>query len=61
MSVGYEIFNWGSQRNRLKVVFKIVALIQKYIIKEPNEAQIREVIAALSKAIELDQDRAVKL
>ena len=62
MSVGYEIFNWGSRRNRLKVVFKIAALIQKYIVtKEPNDAQIRVAIAALSKAIELDQDRAVKL
>ena len=58
MSVGYEIFNWGSRRNRLKVVFKIAALIQKYIVtKEPNEAQIRVAIVALSKAIELDQDQ----
>ncbi|MDR3586204.1 MAG: DUF1385 domain-containing protein [Desulfosporosinus sp.] len=54
------MFNWGSRRNRLKVVFKIAAIIQKYIVtNEPNEAQIRVAIAALSKAIELDQNRAV--
>lgn len=57
MSVGYEIFNWSSRRNRLKIVFKIAALIQKYIVtKEPSEEQINVAIIALSKAAELDQD-----
>lgn len=61
MSVSYEIFNWSSQRNRLKVVFKIAAIIQKYIVtEEPNEEQIRVAIAALSKAIELDQGCPIK-
>jgi uncharacterized protein YqhQ len=61
MSVGYEIFNWSSRQNRLKLVFKIAAIIQRYIVtKEPNEAQIRVAIAALSRAIELDQDRSAK-
>ncbi len=61
MSVGYEIFNWSSGRNRLKLVFKIAAIIQKYIVtKEPNEEQILLSISTLSKAIELDQECAVK-
>jgi len=61
ISVGYEVFNWSSRRNRLKVVFRIAAIIQKYIVtKEPNESQIQVAITALSKAIELDQDRAVQ-
>lgn len=56
MSVGYEIFNWSSRRNSLKLVFEIAAIIQKYIVtKEPNEEQILLAISTLSKAIELDQ------
>ena len=39
----------------------IMALQGTSVTKEPNEAQIRVAIAALSKAIELDQDRAVKV
>ena len=61
MSVGFEILNWSSRRNRLKAVFKIAGFIQKYIVtKEPGEKQIQVAITTLSKAIELDQDRAVQ-
>lgn len=55
ISIGYEIFNLSSKRQRLKPVFKLAGFIQKYIVTaEPTEEQIRVAIATLSKAIECE-------
>ncbi|AFM41795.1 putative metal-dependent enzyme [Desulfosporosinus acidiphilus SJ4] len=56
MSLSYEIFDWSYRRKRLSIIFKIAAILQKYIVtKEPNEDQLRLAIKTLSKAIELDR------
>lgn len=55
LSIGYEIFNWSSRRQRLKPAFQIAGFIQKYIVTaEPTEEQIRLAIATLSRAIECE-------
>lgn len=55
ISLGYEIFNWSSRRQRLKPVFVIATFIQKYFVTaEPTEEQIRVAIATLAKAMETE-------
>jgi len=56
LSIGYEIFNWSSRRQRLKQAFWIAGFIQKYIVTaEPTEEQIQVAIATLSRAIECEE------
>jgi len=56
LSIGYEIFNWSSRRQRLKPAFLIAGFIQKYIVTaEPTEEQIQVAIATLSRAIECEE------
>ncbi|MDP4159101.1 MAG: DUF1385 domain-containing protein [Bacillota bacterium] len=56
ISVGYEIFNWSSRKQRLRIVFAIAAIIQKYIVTaEPTEEQIQLAIATIRKAIETEK------
>jgi len=55
LSIGYEIFNWGSRNKRLKPAFLIAGFIQKYIVTaEPTEDQLQLAIATLSRAIECE-------
>lgn len=56
LSIGYEIFNWSSRRQRLKPVFVLAGYIQKYIVTaEPTEEQIQLAIATLLRAIECEE------
>lgn len=56
LSLGYEIFNWSVRKKRLGMVYKIAAVIQKYIVTaEPNVEQLELAIATIKKAIETEE------
>lgn len=57
ISLGYEIFNWASRHQRLRPVFVIAGLIQKYFVTaEPSDEQIRLAIATLTEAMAYGKD-----
>lgn len=58
--IGYEIFNWCSRGNRLKLVFLIASFIQQHIVTaEPTEEQIQLATATLSRAIMCGGDSTI--